>query len=285
MSQNERSRNFSATWNNYPCDYQDVLIKLDARYVIAGEEVAPTTLTPHLQIAVVFHNQRYINSVIKSLPGCHIEIARDVDALINYCKKEGRFFEHGVAPMSKKRKAEFGGEAQVKRFKEAFEAAKDGRLDDIPADMRTRYYRTYKEIAKDYMPDVASISHLENEWICGPAGCGKTYGVMKRFPGCYLKTANKWWDGYQGEETVLIDDLDESHKCLLHHLKIWGDHKPFLAETKGGMLKIRPKRIIVTSNVRIEEMCDNAVHRSALERRYQVTDYYDPRCAANFRLE
>lgn len=168
------------------------------------------------------------------------------------------------------------------RWDRARNSAKVGALDEIDPDIYIRMYRTLKEIAKDHMVDVASIDTLDNMWICGPTGCGKTSGVLTEHPGAYLKTANKWWDGYQGEETVLIDDLDESHKCLIHHLKIWGDHKPFLAETKGGMIKIRPKRIICTSNVRLSEFAEGE-HLTALQRRYVVKDYFKPEYASNFQ--
>jgi len=42
------------------------------------------------------------------------------------------------------------------------------------------------------------------------------------------------------------------------HLKVWGDHYPFTAEGKGYTLdKIRPKRIIVTSNYRISDIYED----------------------------
>lgn len=144
-----------------------------------------------------------------------------------------------------------------------------------------RLYPTLKLIAKDHMKKPESISVLENRWVCGPSRCGKSWSLRKEFPDAYYKMCNKWWDGYQGEETVIIEDIDENHKCLVHHLKLWGDYGPFLAETKGGALNIRPKRIIVTSNNRLSEMAEG-VHLDALEQRYTVTDMFDPKYASNF---
>lgn len=135
---------------------------------------------------------------------------------------------------------------------------------------------------KDHMKQPPPIDILDNHWVCGPSGCGKSLNARKTYPGAYYKMCNKWWDGYQNEETVIIEDIDENHKGLVHHLKLWADHGPFLAETKGGAITIRPKRIIVTSNCRLSEMAEG-VHLEALERRYEVTDHYDSSYSSNFK--
>lgn len=90
---------------------------------------------------------------------------------------------------------------------------------------------------------------LENEWIYGPTGTGKTRGVRDKWKdSLFTKNPNKWWDGYQNQETVLIDDFQREHEKLGYHLKIWADHYPFTGEVKGSSMSIRPKRVIVTSN-------------------------------------
>jgi ATP-dependent 26S proteasome regulatory subunit len=83
-------------------------------------------------------------------------------------------------------------------------------------------------------------------WIYGPPGTGKTHLVHSLFPGCFVKQQNKWWDGYQGEEVVLLDDLDSN--VLGHYLKIWMDKWPARGEVKGGTIPLRHRRFIVTAN-------------------------------------
>lgn len=83
-------------------------------------------------------------------------------------------------------------------------------------------------------------------WVYGPPGVGKTYTVRHLFPDAFMKNQNKWFDGYKGEETIILDDLDTSF--LGHYLKRWMDQYPVTGEVKGGLVALRHRRFIVTSN-------------------------------------
>lgn len=78
---------------------------------------------------------------------------------------------------------------------------------------------------------------------------------------------------YNDQDTVIIDDLDLSHGYMARHLKLWGDHRPYKAQVKGGTLgDIRPARIIVTSQYPITAIF-NAEDATAIERRFKVTHF------------
>lgn len=265
-TRNVRSRGWTFTVNNYNEDSEKLLQGLDVSYLIYGREVGESG-TPHLQGYLFYKSARTFTSVKKKLPeGAHIEAALgNTLQNFNYCTKDGDFFEKGTRPLTAKEK----GTKEKTRFEDAFSAAKEGRLDDIPADIRVRYYRTWKTIQRDYMPDVPDADDVTGVWFYGEAGAGKSRTARAEFPGAYLKNCNKWWDGYQNEDNVIIDDLDTKHDVLGHHLKIWADRYCFVAETKGGAIKIRPKKIIVTSQYTPEEIWADPKTVDAINRRFK----------------
>lgn len=95
-----RAKNWCFTLNNYTDADIARLAALGVggdpvAYVIFGKEIGQSG-TPHLQGFVQFENRLRINGV-KEYVGdrAHVEAARDIQASIAYCKKEGFFTEVG----------------------------------------------------------------------------------------------------------------------------------------------------------------------------------------------
>lgn len=111
-------------------------------------------------------------------------------------------------------------------------------------------------------------------WYYGKTGVGKTRSANLDFPDAYRKISNnKWWDGYQDQEYVIIDDLDKSHGYMGYHLKIWGDRYAFIAESKGSSRYIRPKIICVTSNWKPQDIWDDESTLAPILRRFKVVHF------------
>jgi len=267
MPQNSKVRNWVFTINN-PTE-EPTELPPGVRYLVFGREVGEQG-TPHLQGFLVFQIAQRFSAVKAIFPTAHIEAAKgSFEQAADYCKKDGDFVELGVPPTSKRKK----GEDEAERWSLAKKAAQEGRLDDVPDDIYLRYYRTIKEIKKDHMIVPSTLDTLDSEWWYGKSGTGKSREAHTTYPGAYLKMCNKWWDGYQGQDVVVIEDLDAAHSGLAHHLKIWGDRYPFLAETKGGAVAIRPKKIIVTSNWHPADIWTDLESIEPIQRRFKIREF------------
>ena len=131
----------------------------------------------------------------------------------------------------------------------------------------------------------AKVQDLEKPcglWIFGRPGIGKSYDVRRyckaKGLGLYDKPHNKWWDGYSGEEVVVLDDLHPDDKnWITKFLKTWTDAYTFKAETKGGMMMIRPRWVIITSNFEMHCFTNHSEDLEALHRRitFFTAEKYD----------
>lgn len=256
------------TINNYT--EEDAPLLDDWEYLVFGREVGETG-TKHMQAYGSLKVKKRLSSISKLLPRAHIEPMRGTPKQASdYCKKDGDFFEHGELPLS-------GGQALKRNYELAWEAAKRGDLDSIPADLRIRHYSTLKRIKQDHMVALPCEDTTTGVWVYGISGSGKSNYAREHYPDYYLKAANKWWDGYQGEDNVILEDFDPAHHVLGHHLKLWADKWDFIAEMKGGSMRIRPKVFVVTSQYKISEIWNDVETISALTRRFKyihIANYF-----------
>lgn len=92
-------------------------------------------------------------------------------------------------------------------------------------------------------------------WIWGPPRVGKSMLANNYFGKVFKKDQSKWWDGYTGEDTVIMEDVDRhGGPQLAHWMKIWTDVYSLSGEIKGGKIPLNYKRFIVTSNFSIERI-------------------------------
>jgi len=217
---------------------------------------------------------------LEGLARAHVEVMKGrVEHSVAYCSKDGKFEEYGVKPMDQRAK----GQCEIDRYEAAYDAAVNGNLDDIPKDIYVRHYGALQKIAVANMKEPPSRDVLENYWIFGPSGCGKSKGALLEYgKRAFLKKCdNKWWDGYQPaiHDVVIIEDICPKQAYQMTNLKIWSDHRAFSAETKGGIILIRPKILVVTANHSIDEVFADDKEATeedvrAIHRRFTVIDMY-----------
>ncbi len=267
----KKSKHWCFTINNPTQEDSDQLDRLAEEekitYMVVGREVGEEG-TPHMQGYLVMKGRKMMTAMKKLLPRAHLEIKSKnstYEEAIIYCKKDGKFITYGTPPVDQKKKLK-------RRWEDAFTAAVEGRIIDIPPDMRIRHYHAFKRIKQDYPQKLDHLIAPCGQWIWGPTGLGKSLSVWTQYPDLYPKPKNKWWDGYQMEKTVMIDDVLKTDASWIAPLLMrWADCYRFVAEHKGTSYQIRPKRIIVTSNFSIDDVFEDQPLATvdALKRRYK----------------
>lgn len=187
----------------------------------------------------------------------------------NYCLNKGpNYEEHGIFTINPANKQDWNG------FKEACKTATKKELIDGPFSMLYAQYRSFAgEVHNQFKILPILKGDLDNLWLWGAPGTGKTKWAWENNKDMYIKAINKWWDGYNNEEVVLLDDWDPKHDPLVYYLKIWADRYPFRGECKGSSLMLRPKRIIVTSNYCIDACFEHPEDVMAIRRRFKCMHF------------
>lgn len=276
---NKQFRHFCFTYNNFNKnekwreEIEESLVELGANYYIWGEEIAPTTGTPHLQGYVQLVKRKAFNVVTKMLPKCHITpcLGGSQDN-VNYCNKAcTNVVEFGILRTIARARAKQATDWQI-----LIDLAHKGELDRIRNDHPREYaiyYKTFKQMALDGLQARQRVRQCL--WIYGAPGTGKSRAVADLFPEAYWKNANKWWDGYRGEDTVILDDLGSAK--LYELLKRWADRYKVIGEVKGGAIDLSYDRFIVTSNFHPGELGSQdigvpGVTIQAVERRFLIVE-------------
>ena len=272
----KQAKRWCYTLNNpvQPIAYNE----LTQDYHVYGEEVGESG-TPHYQGFVVFKNLKRFTQLKEINSRAHWEPARGSNKeASDYCKKDGKYHEFGTLPdepgTKSKRVRESGNKANSDKWKEISDWAKAGKLSEIDNKYPKPFvncYRNLQAIRKDHTPKVDNLADVCGIWIYGESGVGKTRLITKLYPDAYLKRMNKWYDGYNGEDVIVLDDLDPSHSFMGYELKKLADRYCFLAEIKNASMYIRPKRVVVTSQYPIEAIWrEDKETTKALKRRFKV---------------
>jgi len=263
------TRNWIFVLNNYTPENEVQIQNMTCRYVQYGREVAPSTGTPHLQGLIMFKGAKTMSALSKQFSPMHPHFEKCVSPIdaVKYNAKDGDVFAKGEPPVSKLEQGVKGEEY----WTGIEQLMLRGEYEDVPASFRIGNFRTYDALVYKFMRS-AKLEDVTDthQWFYGGPRTGKSREARSISSNeHYSKRISKWWDGYVGQDVVIIEDVDRSHAWMLYDLKIWGDRYPFPAEVKGGQINIRPRLIIVTSNFSIDEIFPNPVDNKPLKARFK----------------
>lgn len=214
----------------------------------------------HIQGYIGFEKPTKFGTVLQwlkdnGMQGVHIEMVRGT-YLQNYayCTKTETRAPHGQA-------GEFGdfgpnrGQGARTDLLIVVELIKEtGSLKRAAEDYPTTYVRNYRGLAvyKELVnPDKRRRVEPKDTkflWIYGATGDGKTKFLWDNWPEAYDKNgAHKWWDGYDGQTVVFINEYRRTPGALPYSelLKIM-DVYPYAGEKKGSTVQLAATTVVVT---------------------------------------
>lgn len=239
MDTEVRSRNFCFTLNNYEKNEIKILKNFEYKYIIFGFEKGKEG-TPHLQGYIEFSNAVRFSTIKKKLPRIHLEKRKGTAAQASdYCKKDGDFFEDGE--ISKQ-----GARNDLVEIKKKIdEGVKMSDIADDHFGSYVRYHKGFEKYKSLKTEDRTEKPH--NTWRWGLTGVGKTFKVFEKHgaENIYVKDGSQWWDGYENQEVILIDDFDHNQWNYRELLRLLDGYK-ITVQVKGGTVKINSPRIYIT---------------------------------------
>lgn len=271
MSANVRSRGWCYTLNNFtPIEYADYK-DIKCRYHVMGVEEGKEKGTPHIQGFIYFKNAKAFTRMKKLMPRAHLENLKGTpEQAAKYCKKDGNYEEFGEPPTTSQKLQDRIARNLLLRDTFFNQLVASGQI-------TVKEVRALRNARNDLKLEGTPYAHdsCRGIWYHGAPGVGKSRKAREDYPGAYIKSQSKWWDGYAGEEAVILDDLDST--CLSHYLKIWMDRYPCSGEVKGGMTQLRHHVFVVTSNYSPEELFkEQPMVGKAIRRRCNVVHMENP---------
>ena len=257
-----RFRNWCFTINNWTQSdvfAVDMLMKQKATYGCYSEEFSVEINkdtgkpTPHLQCFVHLGNALSFAYMKKALIRSHLVVANGTPQENRiYCGgedyvKDGKiklknetFKEYGVLPEGQGKRTDLKEIAQLIR---SHEITIEDIMIEYP-DMYLRYSRSFEKMFSAFQTPRQEAPKVYWRW--GLAGVGKTRYVVDTYgqENIYIKDNTQWWDGYNNQETILIDDFDNSipFRTLLRIL----DRYAYQGQVKGGYVHINSPNIYIT---------------------------------------
>lgn len=254
----QKSNNFVFTNYNPKWDIEK-FDKSNISYICAQQEKCPTTGKLHIQ-GYLETTEKFACKVAKKLIFTdqeHFEIRRGTqEQAIKYCKKEETRV-NGPWEWGTPRKQ--GQRNDLQGIKKMIDEGKDE--EEIFNTHLGSYIRYFKGFDRYRISKVKPRKEPPQAFILwGDAGSGKSRYPYDKHKSVYNKPQGKWWDGYEGQEAILIDDVSWTNIDRNEMLTL-ADRYPIKREVKGGFVCINSPYIYFTSNEDPNLIMDEAIKR------------------------
>lgn len=158
-----------------------------------------------------------------------------------YCSKDENYVQFGELPKQGKRNDIETIKAQVKAYLP---------IDEIMLSATSYQSARHAELLMKYQKQPPPMKRTI-KWYHGESGSGKTRQAIEESGDSYYITMKdlKWWDGYTGQKTIIIDDFRKDF-CTFHELLRILDRYPYRVNLKGSTIWLQPttENIIITSS-------------------------------------
>lgn len=104
-------------------------------------------------------------------------------------------------------------------------------------------------------------------WFFGSPSSGATEAVLSFFPDCFRKTNDKWFDMYNREDVIFLNDFERFTHCG-RYLKQWLDVYRVFGETKSKpyRVELHHRFFFITSSNHPKDYFDGVLLESILNR-------------------
>lgn len=246
-------RGWSFTLHNYTDNDVKQLQQMAklVNLLVVNAETCPETSRKHLQGCVITKQKISFTAAKKLFGGSrvHIEATRAEACSAMYCAKVDGESLICVDNRSQGKRSDMDDVRDAVAIRmPAAEFARKSR--SIQATLA--YPKIY---AMMYLAPVARHTNKVT-WLWGETGSGKTRHVYDKFPNItdvYAKKPDRWWDGYNGQPCILLDDFRPTWWSFDHMLRLL-DRYQMQVEIKGGDAWLQPAHIFITCTMKPEDL-------------------------------
>ncbi len=243
-------------------DWDNIFRSEKIRYVCWGSEVCPKTKRKHYQGWIQFEDKKRLTA-LKAITSdkLHLEVCKGTEGQNEkYCQKDNEYKCLGEFTVQ-------GQRSDLTNCKRILDGG--GTMLDV-AEANFGSYVRYNRGFEKYKTELDNIRrkewrHVEVILFYGKTGIGKTRTAMEFSPFKIQGSDLKWWDGYNGERDILIDEYSNNVK-ITELLAILDGHRLRLP-VKGGFTYAGWTRVFITTNLYELHSEARHEHKRALARR------------------